>query len=71
LIDAATAETDEAARLEIYAAIQEVWAEELPTLDLTQELSITVTLPGVSNVDRAIDALGLLHYGRLTKGESR
>jgi peptide/nickel transport system substrate-binding protein len=71
LIDAAMAETDEAARLEIYAAIQEVWAEELPTLDLTQELSVTVTLPGVSNVDRAIDALGLLHYGRLTKGESR
>jgi peptide/nickel transport system substrate-binding protein len=71
LIAAAMAETDQAARLELYAAVQALWAEEVPTLDLTQELRISVTLPQVSNVDKAIDALGLLHYSRLTKGESR
>jgi peptide/nickel transport system substrate-binding protein len=71
LITAAMAETDEAARLEIYTAVQELWAEELPTLDLTQEVRLTITQVEVSNVDRAIDALGLLHYSRLTKGERR
>lgn len=67
LIAAAMGERDEALRLEIYGDIQALWAEELPTLDLTQEMAIAVTLPEVSNVDRAIDALGLLHYGHLTK----
>jgi ABC-type transport system substrate-binding protein len=69
LMAAALAETDEAARWEIYAAIQALWAEEFPILDLTQEMRVAVTQPEVAHIDEAIDGLGLLHYGRLTKGE--
>jgi len=66
LVDQANEELDTAARLELYAQIQQLWAEELPTLDLTQEQRYATTLSKVGNV--RIDALGLLHYEVLTKG---
>ena len=66
LLEAARAETDSAARLEIYRQIQELWAQEYPTLDLTEESRFLVSIVDVNNV--AIDAMGLLHYDLLTKG---
>ncbi len=66
LVEQANEELDTAARLELYAQIQQLWAEELPTLDLTQEQRYATTLSKVENV--RIDALGLLHYEVLTKG---
>lgn len=62
---AAQAESDMAVRLELYRQIQELWATELPTLDLTQEPRRLLSLSKVEGVQ--IDALGLLHYDRLTK----
>lgn len=58
--------TETAARLAVYEQMQQLWSEELPTLDLLQEPRFAVSLPNVSNVK--IDALGLLHYELLTKG---
>lgn len=66
LVNQAHEELDEAARLDLYAQIQQLWARELPTLDLTQEQRYATTLTKVDNV--RIDALGLLHYEVLTKG---
>ena len=66
LLEAANEELDPAARLEQYGQIQEVWASELPTLDLTQEIRYAISLPNVNNV--RVDALGMLHYEVLTKG---
>lgn len=66
LLEAARAETDLTARLEIYRQIQELWAQEYPTLDLTEEPRFLVSVAGVQNV--TIDAMGLLHYDLLTKG---
>ncbi len=68
LVAAAQAEADTAVRLELYAQIQQVWAEELPTLDLTQEPRRLLSLAKVGGV--RIDALGLLHYDQLTKSEN-
>ena len=65
-IAAADAETDPGARLAIYGDIQQLWAQDFPTLDLLQEPRIAVSLNSVNNVQ--IDALGLLHYEVLTKG---
>jgi peptide/nickel transport system substrate-binding protein len=65
LLEAARAETDMTARLEIYRQIQELWATEFPTLDLTEEPRFLVSAAGVGNV--VIDAMGLLHYDLLTK----
>jgi peptide/nickel transport system substrate-binding protein len=58
-------EVDEGQRLVIYAQIQELWARELPTLDLTQEPRAAVSLAGVDGV--WTDAMGLLHYDLLSK----
>jgi len=66
LVEAAREELDTAVRLDLYAQIQQLWAEEIPTLPLTQEQRYAITLNNVSNV--RIDALGLLHYEVLTKG---
>jgi peptide/nickel transport system substrate-binding protein len=68
LYEEALSETDEVARLELYRQIQELWAREFPTLDLTQEPRIAISLPGINNV--AIDAMGLLHYDALSKTEA-
>ncbi|MFO7538811.1 MAG: ABC transporter substrate-binding protein, partial [Chloroflexota bacterium] len=67
LLEAARAELDNAARLEVYTDIQQLWAEELPTLPLTQEMRHAISLPKVGQVE--INALGLLHYELLTKEE--
>ena len=66
LLEAARAETGLTARLEIYRQIQELWAQEYPTLDLTEEPRFLVSVAAVQNV--TIDAMGLLHYDLLTKG---
>lgn len=66
LVDAAREELDPSARLALYTQIQQLWAEDLPTLDLTQEPRRAISLNKVSNL--RIDALGLLHYEVLTKG---
>lgn len=68
LYEEAMAETDEEQRFEIYGQIQELWAREFPTIDLTQEPRGAISLPGVQNV--SIDAMGLLHYDELTKETS-
>ncbi|HEX6386559.1 MAG TPA: hypothetical protein VF177_17950, partial [Anaerolineae bacterium] len=66
LVNAAREELDPVARTALYAQIQQLWAQELPTLDLLQEPRRAVSLNNVGNVQ--IDALGLLHYEVLTKG---
>lgn len=50
-----------------YTDIQELWAQEYPTLDLTQEPRVVISLPKVANTH--IDAMGLLHYELLTKNQ--
>lgn len=56
---------DSQARATIYQQIQSLWAQEYPTLELTQETRLAVALPKVTTV--RMDALGLLHYGTLNK----
>ena len=67
LLEATRAELDNAARLEIYADMQALWATDIPTLPLTQESRYALSLPKVEQVQ--INALGLLHYELLTKVE--
>jgi peptide/nickel transport system substrate-binding protein len=55
-------------RFALYAAMQELWATELPTLDLVQEPAIAAGIDAVSGV--TIDAMGLLHYAELAKAPS-
>ena len=66
LVKAAREETDPALRMDIYAQIQTLWADELPTLDISQEPRRALSLTKVEGV--GMDALGLLHYELLTKG---
>jgi peptide/nickel transport system substrate-binding protein len=65
LIAESRAEVDPQARLELIERIQQLWAEELPTLDLTQAPRHAVSLSTVGNV--RVNALGLMHYELLTK----
>jgi peptide/nickel transport system substrate-binding protein len=65
LYEEAKEETDEGQRLEVYRQIQELWAREFPTLDLTQESRFAVSLPNVQGL--TFDAMGLLHYDKLSK----
>lgn len=51
----------------IYTDIQELWAQEFPTLDLTQEPRVVISLPKIANA--RIDTMGLLHYEVLTKNQ--
>jgi peptide/nickel transport system substrate-binding protein len=67
LVAAARAELDEGARLALYGDIQQLWAEELPTLPLTQEPRRAVSLPTIDGV--RIDGLGMMHYEWLVKAE--
>lgn len=53
------------AQEEIYARIQSLWAEELPTLDLTQETVQAVALQTIDGI--LFDRMGLLHYETLVK----
>ncbi len=66
LLLASRKENDAALRAGVYAQIQALWANELPTLDITQEPRRALSLAKVDDV--GIDALGLLHYELLTKG---
>jgi len=66
LVEQARGELDDAARLALYGQIQQLWAADLPTLDITQTPRHAISLSGVDNVQ--IDALGMLHYELLTKG---
>lgn len=65
LIESSRSELDTAARAVIVAEIQQLWAAELPTLDLTQETRHALALTKVDNI--RIDAMGFLHYEMLTK----
>ena len=65
-VASADAETDPAARLTIFGDIQQLWAQDFPTLALLQEPRIAISLNSVNDVQ--IDAMGLLHYEVLTKG---
>ncbi len=56
---------DLAAQEVIYARMQTLWAEELPTLDLTQETVRAVALQRIDGV--RFDRMGLLHYETLVK----
>jgi len=65
LIKAYREELDGEARTVVLNEIQQLWAEEIPTLDITQEPRRALSLSKVDDV--TIDALGLLHYERLFK----
>lgn len=65
LVQASREELDAAARVEIYAQIQQLWADELPSLEITQEPRRALSLAKVENI--TADALGLLHYEYLAK----
>ncbi|MDX1613325.1 MAG: ABC transporter substrate-binding protein [Candidatus Promineifilaceae bacterium] len=65
LLEQALETVDQAERQALYGQMQELWAREFPTLDLTQEPRVAISLPKVDNV--SINTLGLLHYDRLTK----
>lgn len=59
-------QTDGNARRDTYRQIQGVWAQDYPTLDLTQSFAFGVSLDKVDNAQT--DLLGFLRYDRLTKG---
>ena len=65
LVAQARAEQDPVRRQELNAQVQELWAVDLPTLDITQTPRFAISIPGVENVK--MDALGMLHYETLTK----
>ena len=67
LLEEALGEVEEGRRLELYQQIQELWAEEYPTLDLTQEPRFVVSLAKVEDV--VVDSTGLLRYDVLSKAE--
>ncbi|MFO7679455.1 MAG: ABC transporter substrate-binding protein [Chloroflexota bacterium] len=65
LVADARAELDPEKRQALNTQVQELWAVDLPTLDLTQAPRFAITLTNVENVK--IDGLGMLHYEALTK----
>ena len=65
LVQASREELNNEARAAIYAQIQQLWADELPTLDITQEPRRALSLAKVKDV--TVDALGLMHYEWLAK----
>lgn len=66
LVVEAAGTVDPTLRLGLYTQIQQLWAEDVLTIDLTQEMRQAVTLSKVDNV--RIDGMGLLHYEVMTKG---
>lgn len=56
---------DLAGRETQWATAQDIWAQTHPTLDLTQEIRIALSLEKVQGLE--IDALGILRYETLTK----
>ncbi|MFZ1396091.1 MAG: ABC transporter substrate-binding protein [Candidatus Promineifilaceae bacterium] len=65
-LQAAAEAATQAERLATYGDIQQLWAQDLPTLDLLQEPRIAISLSNVNNIQ--IDVMGLMHYELLTKG---
>jgi hypothetical protein len=65
LVQEARGELEEGPRMELNGQIQTLWAEELPTLPLTQEPRRAVSLLTIGGV--RVDALGMMHYEWLTK----
>lgn len=65
LYTAALAATDSAEREQAYAALQQQWAVDIPTLNLTEAARSALTLPNITGVQ--IDAMGFLHYETLSK----
>jgi peptide/nickel transport system substrate-binding protein len=65
LVAEARAELEEGPRQVLNGQIQTLWAEELPTLPLTQEPRRAVSLTTIDGV--RVDALGMMHYEWLTK----
>lgn len=64
LVEAALTQQGEE-RLQTYGDIQQLWAQDVPTLELLQENRFALSLDTVEDV--VIDALGMLHYELLTK----
>ena len=56
---------DEAGQAALYRQIQELWAQEYPTLDLTQGAARALSWENVGNLH--FSRMGLLHYELLTK----
>lgn len=65
LIDAVRVSSDPAERVALYGQIQALWADELPTLDLTEAVRQGVSLAKVTALH--VDRLGLLHYDTIVK----
>jgi len=65
LVADARAELDPEKRQALNTQVQELWAVDLPTLDITQTPRFAITRTNVENVN--IDGLGMLHYEALTK----
>lgn len=57
--------TDVEAQQELYRQIQELWAQEYPTLDLTQAAPRALSWDNIDSL--TFDRMGLLHYELLTK----
>jgi peptide/nickel transport system substrate-binding protein len=57
--------TDQEERTELYAQVQELWADEVPTIPLTQGLQFAVTQKGITGV--VLDPTGFLHYFTLLR----
>lgn len=56
----------QAERLATFGDIQQLWAQDFPTVDLLQQPRIAIAINNVNNVQ--IDVMGLMHYETLTKG---
>ncbi len=65
LFEALFEATTQPNRAAVFAEIQQLWAEELPTLDLYQDLSEAVSLSKVTRLE--INPLGFLRYDSLMK----
>lgn len=65
-LQAADEAADQTEWLAVYNDIQQLWAEDFPTVDLLQAPRIAISLNNVNNVQ--IDGMGLMHYELLTKG---
>lgn len=65
LLEEAQIETDMAKREDLYKQVQELWAEEAPTIPFTQGTLLAVTQKNVTGVK--LDPTMFLHYFLLSK----
>jgi ABC-type transport system substrate-binding protein len=63
--EAVVTASDSAERQQAYAAMQQQWVVDYPTLNLTQAARSALSLAGIEGVQT--DAMGFLHYEMLTK----